>query len=343
MCQGRGAYPCSTPVHDVFWGIINFTFHLHRLLFFMRHLYPENSEVRTTKIQRDEISFLYVENKTEVIKNGRQHKSGKHQAWLRAALKQMSSRYSKEVPATGHPREPDSMDLIPYNLTWSWCNGSANHHWYTGNCSKGLPKKNPKEWTACIQISWWSWQSKDLRRKPKEMLKIEKGCQTTDKQPFAVNKPFWQITVTGSCSKINKLHTDVIKVGTTPHLTSRKAEIHCKLQTGKRSQRNNSLKTQPCTAAGVTQKQWCLAQSSWCLPRSQGKSWGTSISLCAGERYSPVPPISTDPRHVARPSEEWHPGHPWRARQTDLPDLLVLAHALSKREQRQRLSKSAKR
>lgn len=40
-----------------------------------------------------------------------------------------------------------------------------------------------------------------------------KGYQTTDKQPFAVNKPvsFRQITVNGGCSKINKLHTDVIK------------------------------------------------------------------------------------------------------------------------------------
>lgn len=91
-----------------------------------------------------------------------------------------------------------------------------------------------------------------------------KGCQTTDKQPFAVNKPvsFWQITLSGGCSKINKLNTDIIKVGTTPYLMSRKAESHWKLQTDKRSQRNNSLRNQPCTAAGVTQKLWCLAQSS---------------------------------------------------------------------------------
>lgn len=83
-----------------------------------------------------------------------------------------------------------------------------------------------------------------------------KGYQTTDKQPFAVKKPvsFWQITANGGCSKINKLHTVVIKAGTTPHLMSRKAEIHHKLQRDKRNQRNGSQKNQPCTAAGVTQK-----------------------------------------------------------------------------------------
>lgn len=94
-----------------------------------------------------------------------------------------------------------------------------------------------------------------------------KGCQTTDKQPFAINKPvsLWQITVNGGCSKINKLHSDVIKVDVikdTPHLVSRKSEIHRKLQRDKRNQRNNRPKNQPCTAAGVTQKWWCLAQNS---------------------------------------------------------------------------------
>lgn len=95
---------------------------------------------------------------------------------------------------------------------------------------------------------------RDVEKRDSKM----KGCQTTDKQPFAVNKPvsFWQITVNGGCSKINKLNTDIIKVGTTPYLMSRKAEIHshCKLQIDKRSQRNDSLRNQPCTAAEVTQK-----------------------------------------------------------------------------------------
>lgn len=91
---------------------------------------------------------------------------------------------------------------------------------------------------------------RDVEKRDSKM----KGCQTTDKQPFAVNKPvsFWN----GGCSKINKLNTDIIKVGTTPYLMSRKAEIHshCKLQIDKRSQRNDSLRNQPCTAAEVTQK-----------------------------------------------------------------------------------------
>lgn len=43
----------------------------------MRHFHPQNSKVRTAEIQSDEISFLYVENKTQVIKNCMQHAFGK--------------------------------------------------------------------------------------------------------------------------------------------------------------------------------------------------------------------------------------------------------------------------
>lgn len=265
MCQGRGAYPCSTPVHDVLWGIVNFTFHLHRLLFLVRHLHPKDSEVRATKIQCNEISFLYVENKTQVIKNHMQHKSGKHQAWLSAALKQRSSPYSASCRASTWIwfHWSDSLQFSRKLVQWQ-CQAPLIHRqlqWrFTQKELKALDSLYPDLMMRMAEQSSQERPKRDVERRHSRM----KGCQTTDKQPFAVNKPvsFWQVTVDGGCSKINKSHTDVMKVGITPHPVSRKAEIHCKLQTDKRSQRKDSLKNHPCTAAGVTQKLWCLAQSS---------------------------------------------------------------------------------
>lgn len=179
MSQGRGAYPCPTPMHDVLWGIVNFTFHLHRLLFLMRHLHPKDSEVRTTKIQCNEISFLYVGNKTQVIKNCMQHKSEKYQTWLNAALKQMSSPYSAScrAPTWIWFHWSDSL-----NLAGSWCNGNANHHWCTGNCNevefKTVGSLYPDLMMKMAEQRSQERPKRDVESRDSKM----KGCQITDKQ-----------------------------------------------------------------------------------------------------------------------------------------------------------------
>lgn len=120
MSQGRGAYPCPTAVHDIFRRVINFAFHLHRLLFLMRYLHPQNSEIRTAKVQRNEISLLYVENKTQAIRTCMRHKSGKPRALLSTTHRQRQ-RLQPELSG----KRPVKRRPSPYSFTWSRCSGNT--------------------------------------------------------------------------------------------------------------------------------------------------------------------------------------------------------------------------
>lgn len=51
-------YPCSAAVDDIFWSLIYLTLHLHGLFLLVRYFNPQNTKIRATQIQSNEISLF---------------------------------------------------------------------------------------------------------------------------------------------------------------------------------------------------------------------------------------------------------------------------------------------